>query len=31
VPSVILALVVDRLLVVAGARLTPWFKEHAGA
>ena len=31
VPSVILALVVDRLLVVAGARLTPWFKERAGA
>lgn len=31
VPSVILALVVDRLLVVAGARLTPWFKEHTGA
>lgn len=30
VPSVILALVVDRLLVVAGARLTPWFKDHAG-
>ncbi len=25
VPSVILALLVDRLLVVAGARLTPWF------
>lgn len=31
VPSVILALLVDRLLVVAGARLTPWFKERTGA
>lgn len=31
VPSVILALLVDRLLVVAGARLTPWFKGHTGA
>ncbi len=31
VPSVILALVVDRLLVVAGARLTPWFRERTDA
>jgi osmoprotectant transport system permease protein len=31
VPLVILALAVDRLLVVAGARLTPWFKERTGA
>jgi osmoprotectant transport system permease protein len=28
VPSVILALLADRLLVVAGARLTPWFRER---
>lgn len=31
VPSVILALVVDRLLVVAGARLTPWATARADA
>jgi osmoprotectant transport system permease protein len=31
VPSVILALVVDRLLVVAGERLTPWAAARAGA
>lgn len=31
VPSVILALVVDRLLVVAGARLTPWATARASA
>lgn len=30
VPSVILALLVDRLLVVLGARLTPWFKARTG-
>jgi osmoprotectant transport system permease protein len=30
VPSVILALLVDRLLVVAGERLTPWSRERAG-
>jgi osmoprotectant transport system permease protein len=31
VPSVILALAVDRLLVVAGARLTPWASARADA
>ena len=31
IPSVILALVADRLLVAAGARLTPWASAGAGA
>jgi osmoprotectant transport system permease protein len=31
VPSVVLALVVDRLLVVAGARLTPWAASRGAA
>ncbi|HSO29073.1 MAG TPA: ABC transporter permease [Candidatus Sulfomarinibacteraceae bacterium] len=31
VPSIILALVVDRLLVAAGARLTPWANAEVGA